>query len=111
MIISPLDNAGNGGNASSGGAYGSGEQGHSMRRWENTKSVGNAHSGAGGQAPGGSINGYDGALINIDSCKPFGCQLYFPCLKMALVDNAGDGGDASSGEAVGGGSEQQAVEY
>jgi hypothetical protein len=106
MMISPLDNAGNGGNASSGGAYGGGEQGHDMRRWENTKSFGNAHSGAGGQAPGGSINGYGGgALINIDSCKPFSCQLDLLCLTMAFVDNAGDGGDASSGEAVGGGSD------
>lgn len=103
MIISPLDNAGNGGDASSGGAYGGGEQGHDMRRWENTKSVGNAHSGAGGQAPGGSINGYDGALINIDSCKRFSCQLCILYLTMVLVDNAGDGGDASSGEAVVGG--------
>jgi hypothetical protein len=76
MVASCLDNAGNGGDAKSGSVLRGGNKGHGRRSRESTISVGNAHSGAGGQAPGGSVEDDDGALINILSCKSFDYQLY-----------------------------------
>lgn len=79
-------NAGHGGKANSGSAssrpfrrYGTEKQYVETTNINETK--GNANTGTGGQAPGGSVNGPHG-LINIDSF------------------NAGDGGEADSGNAL-----------
>jgi hypothetical protein len=74
-----LDNAGKGGDASSGFAIGGGDNAQGGRGRTNSKSIGNANSGPGGDASGGSVDGDDGALFNLFSCK-FGYQTSFNVL-------------------------------
>ncbi|KAG5719326.1 hypothetical protein E4T56_gene13277 [Termitomyces sp. T112] len=81
-------NAGHGGEADSGSAFGAGRLlSPKFGRWAGVagSNSGNAYTQDGGAAEGGSVKGNKDALINIDS------------------NNAGHGGAASSGAAVGGG--------
>jgi len=83
------DNAGSGGHAGSGDAYGAARTfSHSWGRKRDSTANGNAYTGNGGQANGGNVNcgDYDG----------------LPALLNLFAYNAGDGGDASSGNAIGG---------
>ncbi|KAG6837127.1 hypothetical protein H0H93_014433 [Arthromyces matolae] len=84
-------NAGKGGAADSGGAIGGlGEMlSPKFGRWAGGSNSGNAYSQDGGVADGGSVHGTNDALINWNS------------------NNAGHGGEASSGKAVGGGGSSQ----
>ncbi|KAF8139957.1 hypothetical protein EV363DRAFT_1311227, partial [Boletus edulis] len=78
------ENAGNGGSALSGAASGKALLGH-IGTTNSTSKVpeGSGFSGAGGEAPGGSVVDNHPALIELDS------------------DNAGQGGNASSGNSSG----------
>ncbi|KAG6371657.1 hypothetical protein JVT61DRAFT_9371 [Boletus reticuloceps] len=78
------ENAGNGGSALSGAASGKALLGHIDATNSTSKvPVGSGFSGAGGEAPGGSVVDNHPALIEMDS------------------DNAGQGGNASSGNSSG----------
>lgn len=61
---------------------------------------GNAYTGTGGQAPGGSVDGSRG-LINLFSGKYYYMRAVLNSNINIPEGNAGDGGDARSGSAMG----------
>jgi hypothetical protein len=91
-----VGNAGHGGKANSGSASSRpfrryGTEKHYEETTNTNETKGNANTGAGGQAPGGSVNGPHG-LINIDSCTSLSDPLLrvLTCLQRQSTPETGE---------------------